>query len=34
MARAPEEGEEGEPTAPIRTAGITPAAAAAERREG
>jgi cytochrome d ubiquinol oxidase subunit I len=32
MAKAPEEGEEGEPRAPIRTAGITPAAG--ERRGG
>jgi cytochrome d ubiquinol oxidase subunit I len=34
MATAPEEGGEGEPGTPIRTAGITPAAAVAERREG
>jgi cytochrome d ubiquinol oxidase subunit I len=33
MARAPEEGEGDEPKAPIRTAGITPAAGVAERRE-
>jgi cytochrome d ubiquinol oxidase subunit I len=33
MARPPEEGEEGEPRVPIRTAGITPAAGVAERRE-
>jgi cytochrome bd ubiquinol oxidase subunit I len=33
MAKAPEEGEAGEPRIPIRTAGITPAAAVAERRD-
>jgi cytochrome d ubiquinol oxidase subunit I len=34
MAKAPEEGEGDEPETPIRTAGITPAAAVAQRSEG
>ncbi|HEX6376278.1 MAG TPA: cytochrome ubiquinol oxidase subunit I [Allosphingosinicella sp.] len=33
MARVPGEGQDDEPEAPIRTAGITPAAAVAKRRE-
>jgi cytochrome d ubiquinol oxidase subunit I len=34
MAKAPEEGQDGEPQSPIRTAGITPAAGVAEGRGG